>query len=127
VALIICNGCFIAEIWKKLNGRTSSGAELAGVLEAARYFRKHKKDLCPPFKVYTDSLEVVYGYANQKVFSPKTYKKDWVELISLGKSLGVEIIHIKGHSTGNGRNPNKVCDALAKTVCGMDSLQGSDT
>lgn len=125
VALIICNGRFIVELHRETRGRTSGGVELAGVLETARYFDQNRNNLHPPFRIYTDNLDVVNRYASRKTATLKTYKEDWAELFALGDSLNLEIIHIKGHSTGNSVNPNKVCDALAKTICGMDLLQGS--
>lgn len=125
VALIICNGKFISELHRRTDGRTSSGVELAGVLEAARFFKQHMGKLYAPFRIYTDNLEVVTNYAKRKEFKPKTYKDDWAELFLLGDALNIEISHIKGHSAENEINPNKVCDALAKTICGMDLFRGS--
>lgn len=124
VTLIVSNGRFVTELVQRDVGHTSSDAELSGVLMAARYIKDHREKLSSPFLIYTDSLEVVHGFSSPH--DQKTRKKDWAELSSIGIEVGLEVKHIKGHSTGNFRNPNKVCDTLAKTVCGMVLSPGSD-
>ena len=94
--------------------RSSTHAELLGVLQTIKYVHDHLED--KRVMIFNDNLSIVTQYisilATWNVPDDVVERDTYLELLKYSKDMCISVKHIHGHQ--HSHNPNKICDILSK-------------